>query len=155
MLSTMKLSQLTSSDLARLTKLITEKDMVFAKLRKIEAEIDSFDTGALIATGATGKKRGRPAGQAKGAKLAIPLEAKVKKESTGAKRGPKKGQKPGAFKAALVAALTEAGTAGLTISEIAAKLGTKSNNVYSWFYTTGKKTGGFNKSDEGKYTLAA
>jgi hypothetical protein len=151
----MKLSQLTFSDLARLTKLITEKDMVSAKLRKIEAEIDSFDTGAPSITGATGKKRGRPAGQAKGTKLATSSEDKVKKESTGAKRGPKKGQKPGAFKAALVAALTEAGAAGLTIAEIAAKLDTKSNNVYSWFYTTGKKTGGFNKSAEGKYTIAA
>lgn len=144
----MKLSQLTSADFTKIGKLIAEKDIIAQRLAKIEAEIDSYGLGGVSTAATPSSKRGRPAGSAKPVKP-------VKVKTSGAKRGPKKGQKPGALKDSIVAALKEVGATGLTVSEIADKLQTKSNNIYSWFYTTGKKHTDIKKSDDGKYTYVA
>jgi hypothetical protein len=143
----MKLSQLTSSDFTKIGKLIAEKDIIAQRLAKIEAEIDSYGLGGVSAPAPSGK-RGRPTGLNK-------QEKPVKEKTAGAKRGPKKGQKPGALKDSIVIALKEAGSVGLTVGEIADKLKTKSNNIYSWFYTTGKNHTDIKKSADGKYTYVA
>jgi hypothetical protein len=39
------------------------------------------------------------------------------------------------------------------VKELAAKLKVKPNNVFSWFYTTGKKVSGIKKVGEARYAL--
>jgi hypothetical protein len=39
------------------------------------------------------------------------------------------------------------------VKEIAAKVKVNPNNVFSWFYTTGKKIKGLKKIGEAKYSL--
>ncbi len=129
----MKLSQLTSAQLGELSKLVALKEKLQAELHAVESKLEN-----LGATGGSGaKRRGRPPGK--------PAKA------SGAKRGPKKGSKPGYLKAKVVEALKSAGAAGLTIKELAAKVGSKPNNLNSWFYTTGKKVA--KKLGDGKYAL--
>ena len=65
----------------------------------------------------------------KAAKLAAPKPATRK---PGAKRS-------GATKDAIIELVKGAGKAGITVKEIAARLGSKPQGVYVWFGNTGKK----------------
>jgi phage antirepressor YoqD-like protein len=59
------------------------------------------------------------------------------------------------LKAPLLKALKAAGSSGITVKELAAKLKVKPGNIFSWFYTTGKKIKGINKVGEAKYAYSA
>lgn len=131
----MKISQLTSAQLGELSKLVALKEKLQAELQAVEAKLENLGGGAI---GKGSARRGRPPG-------------KVTK-APGAKRGPKKGSKPGYLKAKVVEALKVAGATGLTIKDLAAKVGSKPNNLNSWFYTTGKKVA--KKLADGKYVLS-
>jgi len=130
----MKLSQLTSAQLGELSKLVALKEKLQAELHAVEAKLENLGATG----GSSAKRRGRPPGRPA--------------KTFGAKRGPKKGSKPGYLKAKVVEALKSAGAAGLTIKELAAKVGSKPNNLNSWFYTTGKKVA--KKLADGKYALS-
>ncbi len=121
----MKFTDLTSAQLAELTRLIAQKEKLAAQLAAIDAKLASLGGG---------KVRGPKPGKAKG------------------RRGPRKGSKPGRLKEAVLAALSGAG-AGLTIKELSAKLKVKPNNLYSWFYTTGRKVSGLKKAGD-KYSFS-
>jgi len=41
------------------------------------------------------------------------------------------------------------------VKELAAKLKVKPGNIFSWFYTTGKKISGIKKVGEAKYAYAS
>jgi hypothetical protein len=129
---TLKLSDLTHSQLAELSRLIAMKEKVKAKYDVIVAKIDAFDGD----------------GVQNGIKAAKPPQKRA------GRRGPKRGSKPGRTKEMILAALHAAGTEGLTLKEISHKLKVKTNKLYSWFYTTGKKVAGLKKSGEGKYTYS-
>ena len=58
------------------------------------------------------------------------------------------------LKASLLKALSAAGASGITVKELAAKLKVKPGNIFSWFYTTGKKISGIKKIGEAKYSYA-
>ncbi|MDE1169934.1 MAG: hypothetical protein PW734_01785 [Verrucomicrobium sp.] len=118
----MKLSDLTSAQFKSLAKLISLKEKAAAKLQEIEEKIE-----ALAGFSPAPKTRGRKPGS-KG------------------RRGPRKGSKPGRLKETLLKTLHAAGSEGLTIQELSDKLKTPSNNLYSWFYTTGRKVSGLKKS---------
>jgi hypothetical protein len=142
----MKLSQLTSADLQKLAKLIGEREAIAAQLAKIEAQIDAFASGVAVAP----RKRGRPAK----AKNLINAISSLKSGIKG-RRGPKKGEKPGKLKQAILHALDNAGREGLSVGELSDKLKVKTNNLYSWFYTTGRKIAKIKKTSAGKYTYDA
>ena len=57
-------------------------------------------------------------------------------------------------KAPLLKALSAAGSSGITVKELATKLKVKPGNIFSWFYTTGKKINGIKKVGEAKYAYA-
>jgi NADH/NAD ratio-sensing transcriptional regulator Rex len=57
------------------------------------------------------------------------------------------------LKGRILKALQAAGADGITVKEIAAKVKVNPNNVFSWFYTTGKKIKGLKKIGEAKYSL--
>jgi hypothetical protein len=132
----MALFNLSSAQLAHLIGLVKEKESLEGKLAQINAELTSLETGKSLP-----KKRGRKPGRPPGVKTKV---AKVGK----AKRGKR-------LKAPLLKALSAAGSSGITVKELAAKLKVKPGNIFSWFYTTGKKVSGIKKVGEAKYAYAS
>jgi hypothetical protein len=59
------------------------------------------------------------------------------------------------LKEPLLKALSAAGSSGVTVKELAAKLKVKPGNIFSWFYTTGKKISGIKKVGEAKYSYSS
>lgn len=74
------------------------------------------------------------------------------------KRGPvtrqsKKGKRRGKLKDGILKSLESVGAAGITVKELAEKLGANRQSVAVWFYTTGKKVKGLKKIGPAKYSL--
>jgi hypothetical protein len=57
----------------------------------------------------------------------------------------------GGLKEGLLKALEVAGKEGITVKELAEKLGAKPSSVSVWFYTTGKKIKGIKKVGKAKF----
>jgi hypothetical protein len=72
---------------------------------------------------------------AKGAAAAAPVKAKPAKVARKAGKGAKRGQ----LTADILGALKAAGSKGITVADLASKLGANYKNIYIWFATTGKK----------------
>ena len=132
----MSLSNLSSSQLAQLIGLVKEKESLQTKLDHIHAELQALETGKVAP-----KKRGRKPGRPPGSK------SKVTKVKT-SKRGKR-------LKEPLLKALSAAGSSGITVKDLAAKLKVKPGNIFSWFYTTGKKISGIKKVGEAKYAYSS
>jgi len=103
-------------------------------LEKVDAALSALESGKAV--GKRGRKRGRPPGKAK----------------AGAGKPRKRGKR---LKAPLLKALSAAGSSGITVKELAAKLKVKPGNIFSWFYTTGKKIKGITKVGEAKYAYSS
>jgi hypothetical protein len=88
-------------------------------------------------------KRGRAAGKA------------VSKPATKATRTRGKGKqsKRGELSARIMSELEAAGSSGITVREIADKLGANYKNIYIWFATTGKKNSSVKKIGPAQYKL--
>jgi hypothetical protein len=134
----MALFNLSSAQLARLIALVKAKESLQSKLDHIIAELKSLETGKAVPK-KRGRKPGRPAGS-----TAKTKGTKVKKS----KRGKR-------LKQPMLKALSAAGSSGITVKELAAKLKVKPGNVFSWFYTTGKKISGIKKVGEAKYSYSS
>jgi len=132
----MSLSTLSSAQLAQLIGLIKEKELLQEKLGQIDATLLALESGKSVP-----KKRGRKPGRPPGIKLAL-------KGGKRAKRGKR-------LKEPLLKALSAAGASGITVKELAAKLKVKPGNIFSWFYTTGKKIKGITKVGEARYAYSA
>jgi transposase-like protein len=129
----MNLTQVASADLKRLVTLVEQKETFLAQVAKINDELTCIQTGESAAPVAPAK--GKP-----GRKPKSPAKAK-----TGGR---------GAMKAAIIELLQGAGTSGLTVKELAAKLKTKPGNIYVWFGSTGKQVSEITKLGPGKYSWA-
>jgi len=134
----MALSNLSSSQLAHLIQLIKEKESLQAKLDRVNATLQSLEGGRAVPK-RRGRKPGRPAGVKTGAK-----------KGAGRKKG--RGKR---LKEPLLNLLKNAGSSGITVKELSAKLKVKPSNIFSWFYTTGKKIKGINKVGEAKYAYSS
>jgi hypothetical protein len=135
----MALINLSSAQLAHLIALVKEKESLQGKLEQINAELQSLESGSP-APKKRGRKPGRPAGVQ--TKLAVVSKAKA------SKRGKR-------LKEPLLKVLSAAGASGVTVKELATKLKVKPGNIFSWFYTTGKKISGIKKVGEAKYAYAS
>jgi hypothetical protein len=135
----MALSNLSSAQLAHLIGLVKEKESLQSKIDRVNAELQSLETGVAAAPKRRGRKPGRPAGVA--TKVTV---AKVRRS----KRGKR-------LKEPLLKALSAAGSSGVTVKELATKLKVKPGNIFSWFYTTGKKIKGISKVGEAKYAYSS
>lgn len=131
----MAFSNLSSAQLSRLITLIKKKESLQTKLEKINSDLQALEGGAPVV------RRGRPAGSAKGRPGPKP-DHKVRR------RGKR-------LKEPLLKALKAGGSAGVTVKDLAAKLKVKPGNVFSWFYTTGKKISGIKKVGEARYALTS
>ena len=132
----MELSNLSSAQFAQIISLIKQKEELQAKLNQVSAELLSLETGKPVP-----KKRGRKPGRPAGVKVKLP-------KAKAGKRGKR-------LKEPLLKALSAAGAAGITVKDLAAKLKVKPGNIFSWFYTTGKKIKGINKVGEAKYAYTS
>jgi hypothetical protein len=132
----MSLFNLSSAQLARLIGLVKEKESLKTKLEQVDAALKALESGKSAP-----KKRGRKPGRPAGVKTKV---AKGKKS----KRGKR-------LKQPLLKALSAAGSSGITVKELAAKLKVKPGNIFSWFYTTGKKISGIKKIGEAKYSYSS
>jgi hypothetical protein len=129
----MEFSNLSSAQLSRLISLVKEKESLQSKLEKVDAALQALGSGKVA-------RRGRPPG--------------VKKGRPGPKAG-KTRRRGKRLKEPLLKALKAGGAAGVTVKELAAKLKVKPGNVFSWFYTTGKKISGIKKVGEARYALTS
>ena len=136
----MALFNLSSAQLAHLIELVKTKESLQAKLEQVNAELQALETGKP-APKKRGRKPGRPAGSGVKAKVAVVKAGKTR-------RGKR-------LKEPLLKALSSAGTSGITVKELAAKLKVKPGNIFSWFYTTGKKISGIKKVGEAKYAYSS
>jgi hypothetical protein len=132
----MALLNLSSAQLAHLIRLVKEKETLLAQLARIDNALTALEGGHAPAK--RGRKPGRP--------------PKVVGRGPGRPPG-KTGRKGKRIKEALLKLLKSAGPSGNTVKELAAKLKVKPNNVFSWFYTTGKKISGIKKVGEAKYAF--
>ena len=130
----MSFSNLSSAQLARLIGLVKKKEALQAKLENIDAELSALETGK-----AAPKKRGRKPGRPPGSVSKV----------VG-----RKGRKSKRLKEPLLKALAAAGSSGVKVKDLAAQLKVKPGNIFSWFYTTGKKIKGIKKVGEARYAYA-
>jgi hypothetical protein len=131
----MSFENLSSAQLRNLIGLIKKKESLQAKLDRVEQSLRGIESG-----GAAPKKRGRK-----------PRAAAAAKPGRKARRGGKRGKR---LKEPLLKALKAGGSAGVTVKDLAAKLKVKPSNIFSWFYTTGKKVKGISKVGEAKYSYS-
>lgn len=120
----MKLSNLSSAQLNQIARLIAKKETLLTRLVKIDAELAKFE----------------------GSPLAVAASVKA----TGTRKARKGGVK---LKDSILKALAAAGAKGVKVGDLAKKLGVKPGNVFSWFYTTGKKNNAIKKVGEARYAL--
>jgi len=130
----MSLSNLTSDQFTHLVKLVKQKEALQRQLADLDSEINSLESGT------PGAKRGRKPGRPPGSKNSV------------RKPGKRRGKR---LKDSLIKLLQAAGAKGMTVKELAAGLGVKPGNVFSWFYTTGKKVSEIKKVGEAKYAYKA
>lgn len=116
-------SKLKSSDIKKVSKLLAKKEVLLQKIAGINSKLDRLDGES------------------------------VPKKAAGKTRGPKRGSRRGKLKEAILSALKAAGKKGHSVTELAASLKIKPANIYTWFYTTGKKIAGLKKSKDGRYSL--
>jgi uncharacterized protein YjcR len=131
----MPLSNLSSADLTRLVELIKKKESLQEKLMEIDRQLEGLEAGTPLRS-KRGRKPGRPPGT---------------QSTVGAGRRKRRGKR---LKGNFLKVLEAAGSAGITVKELASELGVKPGNVFSWFYTTGKKIKGIKKVGEAKYSYA-
>jgi hypothetical protein len=131
----MSLADLTSYQISQLVELIKRKEQLHAELARIDAELQSLESGSPLP-----KTRGRKPGRPRlSATAVVPTKKKRSKR----------------LKDSLLKELEAAGSGGLTVKELSAKLKVKPGNVFSWFYTTGKKIKGIKKVGEAKYSYSS
>ena len=121
----MQLENLTSADLKDLVKLVEQKEALMAQIARINAQLDAIG----------GAKR-----------TAVKAMAPVS-----APRNPTKRQPRGQLKASIVTLLKGTGSKGLTVNEVAAKVGLGSKAIFAWFYRTGKSIKQIKKVGEARY----
>jgi len=128
----MNLTQLTSADLKQIVKLLEQKETLQSRVAKIDAALAAYEGGepAEAIKGRPGRKPG-PQAHAK------PVKAKRVKR--------------GALKAAIIESLKGTGKAGITVKELAGKLGLGYSRVFAWFYKTGASIKEIKKAGPGKY----
>ena len=79
-----------------------------------------------------------------------------KKRVTRTAKGQSKGRTPAApLKEGIIQALQAAGKSGMTVKEVAAKLGKSYGSISVWFHTTGKRIKEIKKVEAGRFAWAS
>ena len=128
----MNLTQLTSTDLKQIAKLLEQKEALQGQVAKIDAALAAYQGGEAVKA-AKGKPARKPSPQAQ----VKPTKAKRVKRGT--------------LKAAIVESLKGAGKAGITVKELSSRLGLGYSRVFAWFYKTGANIKEIKKAGPGQY----
>lgn len=134
MMNEMKLTLLTSADLKRVAALLEQREALQARIAQLNSQLAAFE--GADATPAVVPARPRSALE--------PATAQVR-PSAGRRA------KRGALKAVVLEQVRNAGRAGITVKDIAARIGAKYNRIFTWFYTTGRNISEIKKVGPGKY----
>lgn len=134
MINEMKLTLLTSADLKRIATLLEQREELQARIAQLNSQLAAFEGGDV--TPAAIPERPRSA--------VVPATAQVR-PSAGRRA------KRGALKAVVLEQVKNAGRAGITVKDIAARIGVKYNRIFTWFYTTGRNITEIKKVGPGKY----
>jgi hypothetical protein len=138
----MKLTDINTKTLTALLSLTKKKEVLLSKVAEIESEIAALASGETqSAVRVLRAKRGRKAGSAKAA---------VKTRKSSGSRSPK-----GFMKEQITSILSAAGEVGVSVKEIAEKIGKPVQNIHVWFASTGKKLGHFERTPEGRYRFSS
>ena len=113
----MALTDLSSTQLQQLIRLVKEKEVLQAQLARVERSLDGLSEGKISEANSSPSK--------------TPKRRRRRRRAV--------------LKDGLLTKLQAAGKAGLTVKELAASLGAKPASVSVWFYTTGKKIKGIKK----------
>lgn len=133
----MDLTKISASEFSRILKLLQRKEELMAQIAAIDHELQ----GGGGATAPVAKKRlGRPPGTGK--------KAKSVEASGGSPRR-------GAVRDAIIGLLEGAGSEGISVKDIAAKLGKPAGHVHTWFSTTGKGIPSIRRLGGGRWGWAA
>ncbi len=124
----MKISALVSSQFKSIVKVLQQKEKLEARLLELNSRIATLEKKNLTLNKLVKGKGGRPSSQ-----------GTRKRRSN--------------LKEEILALLKSAGVSGIKVSVIATKLKLSTNNIYSWFYTTGTTIRGIKKVGPGKYAL--
>lgn len=128
----MHLSQMRSADLTDMVRLLETREALEAQVAHLEQQLAAFEPGS--------SRRPRPASPA------APRPRPAAHLPTKRRRA-----KRGALSATILRLAQQAGNAGVTVKELAAKLGLSQNRVFNWFYATGKHVRELRKIGEAHY----
>lgn len=126
----MNLSQMRSADLTLMVRLLETREELEAQVARLDRQLAAFEPGS--------SSRPRP----------VSLAAPRPRPAQPAKR---RRAKRGALTATILRLAQQAGNAGVTVKELAAKLGLSQNRVFNWFYATGKHVRDLQKIGEAHY----
>jgi len=132
----MNLTSLSAVEFKNIVKLLEEKEALNAKIAKVDAALAAYQGAPVVAAPA-------------------PARTAVAKASAKAPVKRARRARRGSTKIAIIDLVKSAGKGGITVKEVAAKLGVPANRVYTWFYATGKSVKEIKKVGEAKYAWAA
>jgi len=128
----MNLIKLSSTDLRQVLRLLEQRDELLQQVAQVERQLTALEGGQSVPVAAA------KAPALKAAKLAA------------GKAGQRRKMKP-----EVIALLKSAGTVGLTVTEIAQRMGLDVNRVFTWFYATGSKNKAIKKVGNAQYRWVA
>lgn len=131
----MKVSDINTQTLTALLSLTKKKETLLAKVAQVEKEIAGLASGEVLAATRI-------------------LRAKSLKKRRGAAKGSKKPRSPKGFmQEQVIKHLEAAGEQGVSVRELAEKIGKPVGQVHVWFTNTGKKLGQLQKLESGKWRI--
>ena len=147
-------STISTAGLEKLIALSKKRDSLQAEIAAVEQQLSSAlgeGSSNVSAVTKVRKVRGKDK-KVKTAPVAAPSVKSVAPVVKAAK--PAKKGKRGALKEAVLAALSAAGSEGVSVKDLSAKLGVKNANIHVWCSTTGKTVKGLKKTGAGTWTYA-
>lgn len=136
----MNLLNLSSTDLRGVLRLLEQRDALLQQVAHVERQLTALENGQAALPAVT-QPTLAAAPKTVPAKTRNPVPAKA-----GQRRK---------MKVEIVEMLQRAGTTGLTVAEIAQRLGVDVNRIFTWFYATGKRIKPIKKVGNAQYRWVA
>ena len=150
-----------SNPLANLSlKQLKQAVTIREKIEVLEKELSRITGGQPSTTKSTPLRRGKMSAAAR-AKISAAMKARwakrrVPRRMSRPAAAKAKGRSPGApLKERIVQTLKTAGQSGVTVKDMAAKLGKSYGNISVWFHTTAKGIKEIKKVEPGRFAWAA
>jgi hypothetical protein len=140
----MNLTHLTLAALKPIATLVERKEALEAQLEDINLRLAAreLDVEHKAAKG----QPGRPTSRTPRTAATRSTRAAVAKSAGKTKRQPR-----GQLKESVLALVKATGLSGITVAELAAKLGAKPKNLFVWFHSTGKRVTELQKIGPARY----